>query len=147
MNLIISYNTEVAFFGFENENHGDDCDLDTIEGLVVQTYIDKNGVNVTWIDEGGFWGSKDENGTFNGVVGRVGYGNADVGVGIISYTSVRNELVDYSHAIGVDAMSWISKPPGKLPSSTNIVRTFDYYSWMMIGASLMSVRLGVSIVS
>ena len=141
MNLIVSYNYEVAFFGFENENHKDGCDLDTIEGLMVQTYIDKNEVNVSWINEGGFWGSKEDNGTFNGVVGRVGYGNADVGVSIISYTSERNELIDYSHAIGVDAMSWISKPPGKLPSSTNIVRTFDYYSWMMIGASLISVRL------
>ena len=70
----------------------------------------------------------------------MGYGGADVGISIISYTIERNALVDYSHGIGVDAMNWISKPPGKLPPSTNIVRTFDYYSWMMIGFSLISVR-------
>ena len=47
--------------------------------------------------------------------------------------------MDYSHGIGVDAMNWISKPPGKLPPSTNIVRTFDYYSWVMIAFSLIAV--------
>ena len=38
---------------------------------MLQTYIDKFKLQVQWIDEGGFWGSQDENGTFNGVVGRV----------------------------------------------------------------------------
>ena len=56
-----------------------------------------------------------------------------------SYTNERQGLVDYSHGIGVDAMNWISKPPGKLPPSTNIVRTFDYYSWVMIAFSLIAV--------
>ena len=78
-----------------------------------------------------------------------------MGISIISYTSERQEVVDYSHGntscvtyhvpchvsgIGVDAMNWISKPPGKLPPSTNIVRTFDYSSWIMIGCSLAAVR-------
>ena len=44
-------------------------------------------------------------------------------------------------------MNWISKPPGKLPPSTNIVRTFDYYSWIMIGVSLLSVSLACSLIS
>ena len=124
--------------------------------MAIESYIDKYNLNVQWIDEGGYWGSRDENGTFNGVVGRVrggypetscnlpssqvGYGEADVGISIISYTDERQTLVDYSHGIGVDAMNWISKPPGKLPPSTNIVRTFDYYSWIMIGVSLLTVR-------
>ena len=71
---------------------------------------------------------------------QVGYGNADVGISIISYTVERNTLIDYSHGIGVDAMNWISKPPGKLPPSTNIVRTFDYITWGLIGASFLAVR-------
>ena len=44
-------------------------------------------------------------------------------------------------------MNWISKPPGKLPPATNIVRTFDYYSWIMIGVSLLSVSLACRIAS
>ena len=55
--------------------------------------------------------------------------------------------MDYSHGIGVDAMNWISKPPGKLAPATNIVRTFDYYSWIMIGLSLLSVSFACGVAS
>ena len=44
-------------------------------------------------------------------------------------------------------MNWISKPPGKLPPATNIVRTFDYYSWIMIGVSLLSVSFACGVAS
>ena len=56
-------------------------------------------------------------------------------------------MVDYSPGIGVDAMNWISKPPGKLPPATNIVRTFDYYSWIMIAVSLLSVSFACGVAS
>ena len=65
--LKISYNIAEGFFDFKedlvNEN--------TIEGMAIESYIEKYKLSLQWIDEGGFWGSKDENGTFNGVVGRV----------------------------------------------------------------------------
>ena len=44
-------------------------------------------------------------------------------------------------------MNWISKPPGKLPPATNIVRTFDYYSWIMIAVSLLSVSFACGVAS
>ena len=73
-------------------------DLNTIEGVVLQTYVDKLGLEVAWLDEQGLWGSRDPlTGAFNGVVGRVGRAEADVGISIISYTSERQEVVDYSH--------------------------------------------------
>ena len=70
---------------------------------------------------------------------KVGYGGADVGLSGIAYTAERNTLVDYSHSVTVAAMRWISKPPGKLPPVTNIIRTFDFHSWIMIGASSLSI--------
>ena len=48
-------------------------DLDTIEGVLLESYLDQYNLNVQWIDEQGFWGSKSDDGTFNGVVGRVSY--------------------------------------------------------------------------
>ena len=53
---------------------------------------------------------------------QVGYGECDVGVTNIWYLSDRQSLVDYSHYIGDTAMKWLSKPPGKLPPVTNIIR-------------------------
>ena len=144
---------------YMSRDHAQGPDLNTIEGVVLQTYVAKLGLEVAWQDEEGRWGSRDpDTGAFNGVVGRVGRAEADVGISIISYTSERQEVVDYSHGItchvsrvtchvsgiGVDAMNWISKPPGKLPPSTNIVRTFDLSSWIMIGCSLAAVRWGLS---
>ena len=49
----------------------DDIDLETIEGLALRTLIAKYNLTTKWSYEGFIWGSQDENGTFNGVVGRV----------------------------------------------------------------------------
>ena len=65
--LKISFNEEVGYFKFKD----DQIDRNSIEGLAIKTFIEKYNLSVQWIEEGGFWGSKDENGTFNGVIGRV----------------------------------------------------------------------------
>ena len=67
----VSYNIDPVFFKFKNDEISQGPDVNTIEGVVLQTYIDKHNLSVDWIDEQGLWGSKNENGTFNGVVGRV----------------------------------------------------------------------------
>ena len=57
------------YFSFRSEE--DEIDLETIEGLALSTLLDKYNLTTNWIYEGFIWGSKDENGTFTGVVGRV----------------------------------------------------------------------------
>ena len=63
----ISYNAVDGYFQFKD----DQIDRNSIEGLAIETFIEKYNLSVQWIEEGGLWGSKDEKGTFNGVVGRV----------------------------------------------------------------------------
>ena len=65
--LQVSFNAEDGYFQFKD----DQIDRNSIEGLAIQIFIQKYNLSVQWIGEGGFWGSKDENGTFNGVIGRV----------------------------------------------------------------------------
>ena len=77
----------------------------------------------------------------------VGYGEADVGVGLIGYVADRQTLVDYSHPMGEDTAYWISKPPGKLSPATNILRIFDIQSWVMIGVSMLSVIAAFTVIS
>ena len=67
----VSFNIDPVFFKFKNDEISQGSDVNTIEGVVLKTYIDKHNLSVDWIDEQGLWGSKNENGTFNGVVGRV----------------------------------------------------------------------------
>ena len=43
-------------------------------------------------------------------------------------------------------MKWVSKPPGKLPPFTNIIRVFDNQCWAWIGASILFFILAYWIV-
>ena len=63
----ISYNDLKPYFSVEKE----ETLPDTIEGVVIESFIDKNNLSTELIDEKFKWGSKNENGTFNGVIGRV----------------------------------------------------------------------------
>ena len=67
--LRISYNIVPPYFSFKPDE--DDIDVETIEGLVLRSLIDKYHLTTTWSYEGFNWGRQDENGTFNGVIGRV----------------------------------------------------------------------------
>ena len=67
--LRISYNIVSPYFSFRSEEA--EIDLETIEGLALSTFLVKYNLTTKWSYEGFIWGSKDENGTFNGVVGRV----------------------------------------------------------------------------
>ena len=47
----ISYNVEDGYFKFKD----DQIDRNSIEGLAIQTFIEKYNLSVQWIEEGGLW--------------------------------------------------------------------------------------------
>ena len=96
--------------------------MDTMEGVLVGTFLEKHGLVAEWHDAKSTWGSKGPNGTWSGVVGKVGYSTWDVGITHIGYTAERFSFIDYSHPVGDTVLLWISKTPQKLPPSTNHVR-------------------------
>ena len=67
--LKISYNELKPYFSVKNS----EILKDTIEGVVIQSFIDKNNLTTELKNENFKWGRKNENGTFDGVVGRVRY--------------------------------------------------------------------------
>ena len=67
MKLRISYNDVKPYFSVENN----EILKDTIEGIQLQSFVDKNLLTIELIDERWTWGRKDENGTFDGIIGRV----------------------------------------------------------------------------
>ena len=66
-NLRISYNSLKPFFNSENN----EIASDTIEGNAILTFIEKHNLATQLIDENYNWGKQDDNGTWDGVVGRV----------------------------------------------------------------------------
>ena len=72
--LRISYNTVSPYFSFLEGSSGTrtrDIDLQTVEGLVLGSLLEKYNLTGVWTYERFIWGSRDQNGTFNGVIGRV----------------------------------------------------------------------------
>ena len=134
--LNIAYNNYLPFFNFEDSK----MKMNTLEGVFVETFLEKYGLMATWYNAELNWGVKDPNGTWNGVVGRVGYSMSDVGICIISYTWERGTFIDYSHPVGLDGAKWMSKPPQKLPPATNIIRIFDGITWLLVSISVLAIR-------
>ena len=65
--LKVSYNDVNPWFSVENDR----IVKDTFQWAAIQSFIDKNNLTIELIDENLNWGSKNENGTFDGVIGRV----------------------------------------------------------------------------
>ena len=57
----------MPFFTYGNNQ----INTDSIEGNAIETFIDKHNLTTEWKYENFKWGNQDENGTFNGIVGRV----------------------------------------------------------------------------
>ena len=66
-NLRLSFNNLSPYFTSENN----EINTDEIEGNAIVTFIEKYNLTTEWQYENFKWGNQDENGTFNGVVGRV----------------------------------------------------------------------------
>ena len=139
----IAFNNDPPFFNLIDSMP----DIDSIEGLHVETFLEKHGLVADWQDAEGTWGSKDINGIWNGVVGKVGYSMCDVGISIISITRERGSFIDYTHPVGVDSMIWMSKPPQKLPPATNIIRIFDRVTWLLTFISMAATSFMLLVVS
>ena len=65
--LKISYNNAAPFFSVANNQ----IVMKTIEGVAIESFITKYNLSVEWLDEEWNWCSKDHNGTYNGMIGRV----------------------------------------------------------------------------
>ena len=66
-NIKIAYNTDLPFFNLKDSHP----EMDTIEAILIQAFLEKQTLSATWDDAGGSWGSRGQNGSFNGVVGKV----------------------------------------------------------------------------
>ena len=65
--LKISYNESPPHFSVENNQ----IVKDTVEGAVIQIFIDKNNLTTELSNEQWTWDRKDENGRIHGLIGRV----------------------------------------------------------------------------
>ncbi|XP_023349000.1 uncharacterized protein LOC111717785 [Eurytemora carolleeae] len=130
----IAYNVYTPKFDVKNGKP----DSETYEGYYLNTFIDKYKLTTNLIFANNSWGLPDPvTNTWNGIVGVVGYDQAEFGVGYISYTFQRESFTPYSTHLGVEASVWVSKYPGKRSPVDNIVKVFDRYTWFALLGSIV----------
>ncbi|XP_023330167.1 uncharacterized protein LOC111702646 [Eurytemora carolleeae] len=123
------------------------ADVRTSEGYYLQTFIERRKLNVEYLYMNGAFGAADrKTGIWNGAVGVVGYGEAELGVSFIGYTIERMNFALYSTPVGEFSIKWVSKYPGRVGSRYNLAEVFDVNTWIatvcsIVGSSLVLVFL------
>ncbi|GFT64052.1 glutamate receptor 2 [Nephila pilipes] len=94
----------------------------------------------------GKYGSLDTNGKWNGVIGLVQRGEADIGLATLSITEDRWEAVDFSIPYGVIDRVFAVRVPGKMPKVTTFIYPFSQNVWilyilMILAATVLFQRI------
>ncbi|KAK2192982.1 hypothetical protein NP493_19g11001 [Ridgeia piscesae] len=89
------------------------------------------------------YGSRDDNGTWNGMVGELVRNEADLAIAPLTITSVRERVIDFSKpfmSLGISIM--ISKPTKETPGVFSFLFPLSYEIWMCV----IFAYIGVSVV-
>jgi ABC-type amino acid transport substrate-binding protein len=71
------------------------------------------------------WGARTENGSFNGMVGQVASGEADMAIGRISLTEDRKTVVDFSYVYGTEDAGFAMRRPERVHGAFAFLRIFS----------------------
>ncbi|RUS87243.1 hypothetical protein EGW08_004995, partial [Elysia chlorotica] len=97
----------------------------------------------------GNYGSKiDENGTWNGMMGELIDGTADLAVAPLTITAERERYVDFSkHFMEIGVTIMIKKPQSQRPGVFSFMEPLSVEVWMCIIVAYLTVSVGLFLVS
>ncbi|GFQ84928.1 lig_chan-Glu_bd domain-containing protein [Trichonephila clavata] len=76
-------------------------------------------------------GSRNKNGTWDGVVGLVQSGRADMGMVVLVFSEERFEVIDFSNSYCSLEKIFVAKDPGQMPKITAFTYPFTQYVWVL----------------
>ncbi|GFU53009.1 glutamate receptor ionotropic, kainate 3 [Trichonephila clavipes] len=79
----------------------------------------------------GQWGSRDKNGTWDGIVGLIQSGRADFGMPALGITEERNEDLDFSFPYTLLEKLFVTKEAGEMPKITAFTYPFTRNAWIL----------------
>ncbi|XP_064101109.1 ionotropic receptor 21a-like [Macrobrachium nipponense] len=84
--------------------------------------------------KGEMWGNRLPDGTFNGLVGLIGSGKADLGTGniMISISSGRHEFIEFSAPYSSDEICLLARVEPPLPKWMALFLPFKWESWIAV---------------
>ncbi|GFY61483.1 lig_chan-Glu_bd domain-containing protein [Trichonephila inaurata madagascariensis] len=91
-------------------------------------------------------GSRHSNGTWDGVIGLVRNGEADIGLGCLVFSQERFEVVDFSKSYSALEKIFAAKEPGQVPKITAFTYPFTqnvwiFYTLMILAATVLFQRI------
>ncbi|XP_023336690.1 glutamate receptor ionotropic, delta-2 isoform X3 [Eurytemora carolleeae] len=136
----VAYNNYVPRFQLVEEQ----VDMKTSEGYFLQTFLDRKKLKVEYMDMKMLFGNFDKKtGIWDGTVGTVGYGHADLGISYMAFVLERMHFVMYTHPVGVFELKWVSKYPDRVGSRYNLVSVFDINTWIATFLSIIGCSLAL----
>ncbi|GFS45404.1 glutamate receptor ionotropic, delta-2 [Nephila pilipes] len=89
----------------------------------------------------GKYGSRDNNGTWNGVIGLVQRGEADIGLATLTITENRWEAVDFSISYGIIDRVFAVKEPGEMPKVIAFIYPFSQNVWVLYTLMILAATV------
>ncbi|GFR09677.1 uncharacterized protein TNCT_65191 [Trichonephila clavata] len=86
-------------------------------------------------------GSRYSNGTWNGVIGLVQNGEADIGLSALSFSEERLEVVDFSNSYMALEKIFIVKEPGQMPKITAFTYPFTQNVWVLYALMILAATV------
>ncbi|GFT54682.1 lig_chan-Glu_bd domain-containing protein [Nephila pilipes] len=106
--------------------------LDGADGKLLQCLADKLNFEIElFLSPNGQFGSRHSNGTWDGVIGLVQSGAADIGVQSLSISEERMTAVDFSIPYFAHEKAFLAKEPGLMPKITAFTYPFSQNVWIL----------------
>ncbi|GFQ71079.1 lig_chan-Glu_bd domain-containing protein [Trichonephila clavata] len=78
-----------------------------------------------------YGGSRRSNGTWDGIIGLVQKGEADMGLGFLIFSEERFEAIDFSNSYGALEKLFVAKEPGRVSKITAFTYPFTQNAWVL----------------
>ncbi|GFT29787.1 lig_chan-Glu_bd domain-containing protein, partial [Nephila pilipes] len=102
------------------------------DGEMLQCLADKLNFEIElYFSPNGQFGTRHSNGTWDGVIGLVQSGEADIGVQSLSISEDRMQAVDFSIPYFVHQKAFTVKEPGLMPKITAFTYPFTMNAWIL----------------
>ncbi|GFR27786.1 uncharacterized protein TNCT_218731 [Trichonephila clavata] len=117
---------------FQLNKIGDKIVADGLEGKLLNCLAEKlNFEYEVILSPDNQWGSRSENGTWNGIVGLVQSGKADFAMPAVGITEERMEDIDFTLPYELLEKLFATKEPGEMPKITAFTYPFTRNVWIL----------------
>lgn len=89
------------------------------------------------------WGVGQKNGSFSGLLGELGSGRAEIGIGCLMPLPIRSKFFAMTRSYGHRGLAWAVPRPKLKPQMTVLVEVFTPATWMVLATALAIAVCGI----